>query len=69
MSGTWKGVDKPGGAHYQAPGGNYASLTDCPACKYGTLERCPDGSVWCIDCKKRFTVAELRALGAKLPPR
>jgi len=63
MSGTWKGVDKPGGAHYYTPPMSYAHLTDCPGCKYGTLMASSDKTMKCIDCKGEYTLDELRKLG------
>jgi hypothetical protein len=59
MSGTWKGVDKPGGAHYYTPP-SYAHLPDCPRCKYGTLIASSDKTVKCIDCHREYTLDELR---------
>ncbi len=49
--GKWKGADKPAGCHFQTPG--LTNLIDCPACKFGTLDRC--GEVMkCADCGKEF---------------
>ena len=61
MSGTWKGVDKPGGSHYYTPA-SYAHLPDCPGCKYGTLVASRK-TMKCIDCKREYTLDELRKLG------
>ena len=62
MEGTWKGVDKPGGAHYYTPPSS-DHLMDCPGCKYGTLEATPDKTIKCIDCDREYTPEELHNLG------
>ena len=59
-SGTWKGVDKPGGANFHVPQ-SYRHLPDCPACKFGTIIKQEEN--WkCIDCKRVFTALEIREL-------
>jgi hypothetical protein len=55
MDGTWKGVDKPGGAHYYTPPSSENPINDCPGCKYGTLEATPDKTIKCIDCDREYT--------------
>lgn len=58
MSGTWKGVDKPGGAKYVTPE-SFKHLPDCPKCKYGSLIVLkPDETMRCIDCKQEYSWAE-----------
>jgi hypothetical protein len=63
MDGTWKGVDKPGGAHYYTPPSSENPINDCPGCKYGTLEATPDKTIKCIDCDREYTPEELHNLG------
>jgi hypothetical protein len=50
IHGTWKGTDKPAGVDL-LPVRTYASLPDCPFCKFGTPDEQKDGSVICADCK------------------
>ncbi len=63
MDGTWKGVDKPGGAHYYTPPSSENPINDCPGCKYGTLEATPDKKIKCIDCEREYAPEELWELG------
>lgn len=54
---------------YSAPGidgfhvpRSYAQLTDCPGCKYGTLDEKRKGEFTCADCGRIYTTAELQQL-------
>lgn len=58
-TGIWKGPDSPAGHEFHAPR-SFASLPDCPVCRYGTPV--PQGKddhgkekPWkCIDCGARI---------------
>lgn len=65
---TIKNAHSPAGMSYYAGNAYFRNLTDCPGCKYGTLDRFwnKDGvllGMRCIDCKRNFTVDELVKLG------
>jgi len=64
---TIKNAHSPAGMGYIAAGAYYTNLTDCPACKYGTLDRWwKDGvliGMRCADCKHQFTTDSLVKLG------
>lgn len=67
MSGTVKNCHSPAGMHFASPKG-YANLTDCPSCRYGTLDKMfnINGNfigARCIDCCKVFTKQELSTFG------
>jgi hypothetical protein len=72
-SGTIKNAHSPAGMHYYDGRARYALLTDCPACKYGTLDSRRDKDevlvgMRCADCKREFTVDELVKLGVIRKP-
>jgi len=65
---TIKNVHSPAGMIYFAGGAYWTNLTDCPVCKYGTLDAWLDKNnvrigMRCADCRQQFTTEELRKLG------
>jgi ribosomal protein L37AE/L43A len=53
-------VDKPGGSEFVAPP-SLRHEKDCPACRFGTLQKKRDG--WaCIDCGAKFTADALEKI-------
>lgn len=48
--------------HFSNCGARLTNLTDCPTCKYGTLDRTEHG-MKCADCGKEYTFEELHRLG------
>jgi len=65
---TIKNVHSPAGMSYVAHGAYWTNLTDCPVCKYGTLDPWLDKDkvrigMRCSDCKRTFTTESLIKLG------
>lgn len=63
MGNTVKNVHSPAGMGYALHGTRLTKLRDCPACKYGTIDRRENdkGLVWwsCADCKREFSDAQI----------
>ena len=62
MANTLKNCHSPAGMTYSLAGVRLTNLTDCPGCKYGTLDRKKHG-MKCADCGKEYTIEELHRLG------
>jgi len=63
MSGTWKGAEKPAGSRFVSGIGDYSNLTDCPKCKFGTIEQTDFEKFKCIDCGWEFEIEYLKRIG------
>lgn len=70
---TIKNAHSPAGMTYCARGAYWKNLTDCPVCKYGTLDPLFDKDglrigMRCADCKRQFTTDSLIKLGVIKKP-
>ena len=62
---TIKNAHSPAGMGYIASGAYWKNLTDCPTCKYGTIDIRHDKDdkpfARCADCGAVFTIEDLKA--------
>jgi len=62
---TIKNCYSPAGMSFSTANLEHTNEIDCPSCKYGTLDRSSVDTeiMCCIDCKREYTLTELRQLG------
>ena len=58
-----KNCDSPAGMHFSTANLKHTTLTDCPGCKFGTLDPTSDKTMQCADCKREYTLEELQTIG------
>ena len=58
-----KNCHSPSGLSFSTRGVRLTSLTDCPGCKYGTLDRMGEDRMKCADCGREYSVEELKRIG------
>jgi len=55
-----KNCHSPAGMWFSNAGCSLTNLTDCPGCKYGTLDRKDEHSMKCADCGLEYTMEQMR---------
>jgi uncharacterized protein (DUF983 family) len=62
---TMKNCHSPAGMHFSNAGCRNTTLTDCPGCKYGTLDLVAAKympMMKCADCGREYSMEQLRDL-------
>lgn len=59
---TLKNCYSPSGMRFSTANVRLTTLTDCPGCKFGTLDRIDEDLMKCADCGRKYTTEQLREL-------
>ena len=59
---TMKNCHSPAGMHFSNAGCSNTTLTDCPGCKFGTLDLKDERTMKCADCGREYSMEQLRDL-------